>query len=346
MSATGEVSQRQPLRDEVLLRGSRHPLAAGLAEGLAAARVSESERLVLLVSGGGDSIALLVLMAALRERKDPSLDSLAVLSIDHGLREEAEEECAHAMGVARLLGVRSAETVRVEVARSGNLLDAARAARLAAVERFAARHAIGTALLAHHADDLAESILIGLARGAGLASLAALLPRREHGAALHLVRPLLGARRSELRAFLREVGVSWRDDPSNALHARGELRSDPSLSALVDSIAVGAGRLAEEARRALELRDAEIARVLSKVEPGASVPRAALEEAHPSIVEPLLRRFTRREGVDLPQSAAAAIADALSRRDRAPRAFSCACGVVVELDARRLAVIRAAATDA
>ena len=346
MSAVGGDTKRERSRCEILLRSSRHPLVARLADGLAEAGVAVDERLVLLVSGGGDSLALLVLMAALRERTDPALDSLAVLSVDHGLRAEAEEECAHAMSVAQMLGVRCAGTVRVEVARSGNLLDAARAARLAAVERFAARHAIGTALLAHHADDLAESILIGLARGAGLASLASLLPRREYGAALHLVRPLLGARRNELRAFLREVGVPWRDDPSNALHARGGLRSDPSLAALVDSIALGAGRLAEEARRVLELRDAEIAKVLSKVERGASVPRAALEEVHPSILEPLLRIFTRREGIDLPQSAAAAIVDALARRQRAPKRFACAGGVVVELDARRLAIIRAAATDA
>ncbi len=346
MSAASGVARGQPLHEAVLLRGSRHPLAARLAEGLAAAHVHERERLVLLVSGGGDSIALLVLMAALRERTDPSLDSLAVLSIDHGLRQEAEEECAHAMAVARMLGVRRAETVRVEVARSGNLLDAARAARLAAVERFAARHAIGTALLAHHADDLAESILIGLARGAGLASLATLLPRREYGSALRLVRPLLGARRNELRVFLEEVGIPWRDDPSNALHARGELRTDPSLAALVGSIALGAGRLAEESRLLLELRDAEIAKVLAQVAPGACMPRELLERAHPSILEPLLRALARREGVDLPQRATAAIVDALACGARAPKRFSCAGGAVVELDARRLAVTRAAASDA
>ena len=76
------------------------------------------------------------------------------------------------------------------------------------------------------------------------------------------------------------------------------------------------------------------------------MPRAALEEVHPSILDPLLRIFTRREGIDLPQSAAAAIVDALARRQRAPKRFACAGGVVVELDARRLAIIRAAATDA
>jgi tRNA(Ile)-lysidine synthetase-like protein len=342
VSTVGGGTKRERSRGEILLRSSRHPLVARLADGIADAGVAVDDRLVLLVSGGGDSLALLVLMAALRERTDPALDSLAVLSVDHGLRAEAEEECAHAMSVARMLGVRCAETVRVEVARSGNLLDAARAARLAAVERFAERHAIRTALLAHHADDLAESILIGLARGAGLSSLASLLPRREYGAVLHLVRPLLSARRNELRAFLREVGVPWRDDPSNALHARGGLRSDPSLAALVDSIALGAGRLASEARRLLELRDAEIARILSATDRGASIPREALEGAHPSIHEPLLKAIARREGVVLPQSATAAMVDALACRDRAPKSFSCADGAVVEFDARRLAITRGA----
>ncbi|MBI1302425.1 MAG: tRNA lysidine(34) synthetase TilS [Phycisphaera sp.] len=328
-------------RDEVLLQGSRHPLAARLSEGLAAAEVAVDERVVLLVSGGGDSMALLVLMAALRGRTDPTLDSLAVLSVDHGLREESAAECAHAVSVARTLGIRRAETARVEVARTGNLLDAARSARLAAVERFAAREAIGTAILAHHADDLAESILIGLARGAGLASLAALLPRREFGPTLRLVRPLLGARRAELRALLEEAGIGWCEDPSNAMHARGGLRSDPALAALVDSIALGAGRLAEEARGLLEWRDAEVARILSGVAPGTAVARELLAGAHYSLAKPLLKAFARREGIELPASVASAIVGALESGDRAPKRYSCADGAVVEIDARKLSFTRA-----
>lgn len=340
MTSTPDAPAALPARGDSLLRASRHPLAAVLSEGLADAGVSSSEQAVLLVSGGGDSLALLVLMAALRERSDRSLDSLAVLTINHGLRPEAAEECAHAIAVARMLGVERAEVVRVEVERTGNLLDAARAARLAAVAEFAARHAIPTALLAHHADDLAESVLIGLERGAGLASLVALLPHREHGPLLRLVRPLLRARRAELRAFLAEIGLSWHDDPSNALHARGRLRSDPALAALVDSIARGAVRLSEEARELIAFRDAEIARLLSASDMRAPVSRAALEAVPPSLLQPLLRALLRREGVEASTSTLSALIDAIARKDRAPKRFSLRDGAAVELDARRLAVTR------
>ena len=66
MSAVGGDTKSERSRCEILLRSSRHPLVARLADGLAEAGVAMDERLVLLVSGGGDSLALLVLMAALR----------------------------------------------------------------------------------------------------------------------------------------------------------------------------------------------------------------------------------------------------------------------------------------
>ena len=87
MSAgTGRTCRHR--RDTLLLRASRHPLSAELASALGQINGMLDARLALLV-GGGDSMAMLVLMAAVRERTDRTLDSLAVLSVDHGLRPEA-----------------------------------------------------------------------------------------------------------------------------------------------------------------------------------------------------------------------------------------------------------------
>ena len=102
-------------RDRLLRGASRHPLAAVCAEGLARCGAENGTRLALLVSGGGDSMALLLLVAAIRERSDPSLDSIAVLTIDHGLRPEARDECAAAHALARELGIAEG-TVKVHLA--------------------------------------------------------------------------------------------------------------------------------------------------------------------------------------------------------------------------------------
>lgn len=328
----------KPLRAELLLRASRHRLAAVLARGLQQAEVPHDARVVLSVSGGGDSMAMLVLMAALRDRTDGGLASMAVVAIDHAIRAENAEEARQAIALARHLGVLAAEVRRVEVARSGNTLDAARNARLAAVRDFAASCNATHVLLAHQADDRAEGLLLALGRGAGINAAASLLPARTlsegPGAGLVLCRPLLAVRREELRAFLREMDVSWRDDPSNAMRARGSMRGDPSIAALVDGIATGAGDFLEEAAQLLALREDLLDQALPA---GAvAIARARFDALPRALHAQALIRLVRHAGSSASRVTIDAAVASMASADRTPRQYGCQSGVVLMVDAREV----------
>lgn len=175
----------------------------------------EEERegpLGLAVSGGPDSLALLLLAAA--AMRDGHLAEIAVMSVDHGLREEAAEEVALVQRVCASLAI-PFTAAQVSVS-AGNLQAKAREARYAALERWAVGAGLGAVATAHHADDQAETLLMRLARGSGLSGLAGVrawghLPDGETG----LIRPLLGFRKSELEAVVASAGITPVRDPSN-----------------------------------------------------------------------------------------------------------------------------------
>lgn len=185
------------------------------------ATLPRGSTLLVATSGGPDSIALLDVSARLATELGLRI---VAHGVDHGLREAAAAELDLAEDVAGRHGVPFART-RVVVARGGNVHARARKERFAALAR-AARAAGATAIAtAHHADDRAETFLLRLLRGAGTTGLAVLparapLPathggRPEDGAPLELVRPLLRARRSDVRAHLARHALPSADDPSN-----------------------------------------------------------------------------------------------------------------------------------
>lgn len=165
-------------------------------------------RLGIAVSGGPDSLALLLLAnAALPGR-------IAAATVDHGLRPESAAEAAMVAKVCARLGIDHA-TLSVTLA-DGNLQAEARTARYAAMEAWMGEQGIAALATAHHADDQAETLLMRLNRGSGVSGLAGVraVSRLEGGALL--LRPLLGWRRAELAAVVREAGLEAVDDPSNA----------------------------------------------------------------------------------------------------------------------------------
>ncbi|MCF6271859.1 MAG: tRNA lysidine(34) synthetase TilS [Rhodobacteraceae bacterium] len=159
------------------------------------------------VSGGGDSVALLMLLHEAGHK-------LYAATVDHGLRPEA---AAEAQGVAVLcarIGVPHEILLWQRGDKSGNLQMAAREARLMLLGAWAKRHGLEHIALGHTLDDQAETVLMRLARGSGIDGLAGMAPRRCAGG-LCWHRPLLGVRRADLRVYLRENSISWVDDPSN-----------------------------------------------------------------------------------------------------------------------------------
>ncbi len=167
-------------------------------------------RLCIAYSGGIDSTALLALCAPLRRSEHCQVRAL---HIHHGLQAEAEQWAQAAAQRCRSLRLPlTVRRIQVARARGDSPEAAARAARYAA---FSDELAIGELLLlAQHQDDQLETVLLQLLRGAGPAGLAAMSALAPCGAG-QLVRPLLGVRRAQLEALVREQNLSWSEDPSN-----------------------------------------------------------------------------------------------------------------------------------
>jgi tRNA(Ile)-lysidine synthase len=168
---------------------------------------------VLAVSGGPDSTALMWLAAQWRGRLKTGPKLLAV-TIDHGLRKDSSAEARAVKKLAASLGVQHA-TLRWSGSKpSSGLPAAARDARYALLAKAAHKAGAVCILTAHTRDDQAETFLMRLARGSGLAGLAA-MARQTRRRGVVLVRPLLDVPKSRLVATLARAKVSFADDPTN-----------------------------------------------------------------------------------------------------------------------------------
>lgn len=174
---------------------------------------SARDRVAVALSGGADSVALVLLLAELAPRADWSLAGL--IHVHHGLRGvEADRDAAFcrdlAVGLSLPIDLVPVD-VRAAMAVSRRSMEAtARTLRYAAFETAAGRLGASVVVTGHTADDQAETVLLRLLRGASSRGVAAIRQRRGIYA-----RPLLGCRRRELRAWLDERHVPWREDSSN-----------------------------------------------------------------------------------------------------------------------------------
>jgi len=172
--------------------------------------------LLLAISGGPDSTALLWLVARWRDAlKSPP--KLIAVTVDHGLRPESKAEAAAVARLARKLKVAHRTLLWRGRKPASGLQQAARAARYRLLSDAAKKFGAAHILTAHTLDDQAETVLIRLTRGSGLTGLAAMarissVPGNEES---KLVRPLLDIPKSRLLATLRAAKIAFADDPSN-----------------------------------------------------------------------------------------------------------------------------------
>lgn len=237
-SASFESSLSQRFHETLsyLFQSSGHPI------------IHSSNRLAVAVSGGSDSLALALLA------QEHLSAQLVTFTVDHRLRSESGTEAQTVAEWMRRRGIEHHILRWDHGTISGNLQAAAREARYRLLADACCAQGLTHLLVGHTQDDQAETIALRRQREAGPIGLAGMSARRDlHG--ITLLRPLLTTSRRELRDYLRRLGQSWIDDPSNdnpdfdRIRIRRELEKNPQRKA--ELLALG-HRMGEQ-RRALEI---------------------------------------------------------------------------------------------
>lgn len=197
------------------------------------------------VSGGPDSLALLLLAAAARP------GDIEVATVDHALRSDAHQEAEMVAALCKRLGIpHSILTVEWRKKPETAIQERARNARYGLLGKWANEQGLAALMVAHHVDDQAETFIMRLARGAGVKGLAGM--RRAvlaPGAKIALLRPLLGWRRSELEQICKDAGLTPAADPGNQDEQFERVRVRQALGQAdwldPKSVALSAGNLAQ-----------------------------------------------------------------------------------------------------
>jgi tRNA(Ile)-lysidine synthase len=278
------------------------PLVGAVDQALAGrGKSAPVRRLVVALSGGADSVALLDALVSLRRARRLEL---VAAHLDHGLRPESAEDARFCEELCGRLGVplrigKADVRARVERERRG-VEDAARRERYLFLRQVKREEGADAILTAHNRDDQAETLLIRLLRGSGRVGLGAMRARTRG-----IVRPLLTVSRLEILAYLGERSLSWREDPSNAdaRHFRNRVRREllPYLEnrfnpRIKETLARSAAILADEARL-LERRSRRLlARARRRDGAAVVLLRRPLREAPPAVARLALRRAVAEAG--------------------------------------------------
>lgn len=235
--------------------------------------VSTGEKVVVGVSGGPDSLALL---CCLQELKKELGISLHVAHLDHCLREDSAQEAAYVRELVQQWGlpvtVEARDVRAYQREHKLSLEEAAREVRYRFLREVAQKVGATKIAVGHQADDQAETLLLNLLRGSGLTGLKAMLPHREG-----IIRPLLFITRQEIEAYCRDKGLIPCRDPSNLdmSYRRNKIRQEliPWLArefnpAIVRVLARTAILLAEEESFLEEVARESLAKVIKKQDRG------------------------------------------------------------------------------
>ena len=284
--------------------------------------IPPGSRLLVAVSGGADSVALLHLLHGLADELELSLE---VAHLDHALRQESAgdarfvELLCHTLDVPFTLARRDVQAIARQ--RKGGLEEVAREVRRDFLAATAQERNCELIALGHHADDQAETFLMRLLRGAGTAGPAGM--RQRDG---RVVRPLLSFRHQELVAYLEAAGLAWREDESNRDPAftRNRIRHQllPLLESFNPSIAGQLAGLCEQLRQDEEFWSEQVSRALAelgtRVEDGYALRRRALTGLAPALAGRVVRAVLHEVRGDLRGLTATHIGDVLRLVDKGP----------------------------
>ena len=258
------------------------PLAEATIDALLAP-LQGLDAVLLAVSGGPDSTALLA-MAAAWARRGADRPRLAAATVDHGLRAESAAEAAAVGALCGRLGVPHHILVWRGAKPKSRVQERARAARYALLTQCARDNGAEAIVTAHHLDDQAETALFRLLRGSGVGGLRAMAASADLDG-LALKRPLLGVAKRDLVAYCEAHGLAYARDPSNhdPRYARTRLRP---LAERLAAEGLDAAALARLARRAGQIEDA-LARQTEAAETRLGLRAEAKCDARALLAEPI-----------------------------------------------------------
>jgi tRNA(Ile)-lysidine synthase len=260
-----------------------------------------SRGLLLAISGGPDSTALLYLAARWRKA---SKAKLTAVTVDHGLRKEAKREAAAVGKLAKKLGVPHRIVKWTGRKPKSGIQHSARQARYELLVAAAKKAGAGYIVTAHTLDDQAETVLMRMARGSGIGGLGG-MARHSRLGDLTLVRPFLDVPKARLIATCKAAKIGYADDPSNLDPKFTRARLRP-LMALLAGEGLDARRLSALARR-LRRADAAIEAVVERAalqwpeSDGATVlPVAGFASLPPEVALRVLGRAVTRHATEGP----------------------------------------------
>ena len=283
MAETMKHMMEQTIRQEALLSAGCH--------------------VVVGVSGGADSTALLLGLIELAEQFSITVSALHV---HHGIRgEEAQRDQAFVAHLCAQLAV-PCRIVYCDVPKLAKQMgmtweEAGRMVRHDSLKKEAAKYAQGYVALAHHREDQAETVIFRLCRGTGIRGLTAMRPKRGI-----VIRPLLYCTRAQIEAFLAERGQSYCTDSTNEeeQYTRNRIRRQvlPLLEQIhpqaIRHIAQAADHLAQENDFLEQLAREALVRLKKEINPGISLQQEVLGKMHPALCRRVLQLALREVGAD------------------------------------------------
>lgn len=318
-----------------------------------------SRPILVACSGGADSVALLRLLWAVNQSRYWNW-RIVVAHVNHALRgrqSDADERFVRRLAAQLALPIR---VKRLRLTRAAKAPDRvsearARAARIAALAAMAKRRRCDVVVLAHHADDQAETVLLRLLRGAGPRGLGGMLPRRRMRG-IWFVRPLLGWPRNTLRQWLTQGGWNWREDSSNATGRFLRNRIRHELLPLLETYQSGIRRILHRTARTQRSvyrvlsRQAEelLRRAAARRSGGALLlDRGAFAAAPQAVAALALRRAIESQGGGGDRIDQSSLIEALrrirkpaGRRGRQTVAMPFADGILLHLRGQTIRVVR------
>jgi tRNA(Ile)-lysidine synthase len=307
------------------LQVRRHPLVATVRKAIG------NKDVVVGVSGGADSVALLLLSVSVALQESSEI-SVVAAHVNHGLRKDADEEQKMVKQLCERIGVRCETRCVTVTPVNGSIAAGARVARYGVLAEIASTLGFQTVAVAHHAEDQLETMLMALCRGGGLRKLSGIAAVRPLCDNINLLRPLLHVEKSELISICKEANVRWCEDPTNVDPAtpRGRLRRDviPVIREIwssADKHAANASTLLHAATDAFE----------SFVPKGKTWDRSTLAQLPIPIIDAALHLAI---GDNATYETIQSISEAVVDKSTQPRTFQCKNGWLATITVKDVVV--------